>query len=574
VRVWLTALLLTVFLAHPVHGAVTDTIQASDFESSGISQAEAARFLNQATFGATLESIEQLRADGYRNWIRKQWGKRPSSHLAYLDALGLPENQVWQLWRMGAWFTLAVTAEDQLRQRVAWALSQIWVISDESGYLHGRTRAMAHYYDLLLQQSAGNYRQLMEDITLNPLMGVYLSMFQNQRANPDTGILPDENYAREIMQLFSIGLVELNPDGTPVLDINGQPVPTYGQDDIKALARVFTGWTRNGWDNGDGICAWWEFLYHGDDEGLLPMEPCEVTSPSVSASYNFHDTDAKVLFSSVNFPAGQDARQDLAMALDVLFNHPNVGPFIGKQLIQRLVTSNPSPAYVARVAAVFDDNGQGVRGDLAAVVEAILLDDEARNGHLAQPNQFGKLREPLLRQTHLWRALGGVPQRYDDYQDGNPEGVFGQAPLRAPSVFNFYRPDYSPDGPLQAAGLLAPEFQILGSATATSTANRFWYLTLYNQGQWLGKPADDLNWQTGVALDLAPLAPLAADVNTLLDRLDLVLLSGQMSAGMRSILAGYLNTLPYTEAGIPDGYSRVLEAVYLIITSPEYAVQR
>ncbi len=573
---WARAILL-IWFALPfalAQAVVTDTIQRSDFESSGITPAEAARFLAQATFGPTERDIAEVQADGFRTWIRKQWGKPASSHYQFVADLNLPADQTWQLYRMQAWMTHATTGADQLRQRVAWALSQIWVISDVNAEIDARTLATAAYYDLLAEHASGNYRELMEAVTLNQLMGHYLSMFQNQRPDPANGIRADENYAREIMQLFTIGLVELNPDGTPMLDAGGQPIPTYDQSDIMNLARVFTGWTRNGWDVAptDGVCSWWEFVYDGDKTGLLPMEPCEVTSPDVPSSYNFHDTDAKVLFNSVNFPAGQNARQDLAQALDVLFNHPNVGPFIGKQLIQRLVTSNPTPAYVQRVAAVFDDNGEGVRGDLAAVVEAILLDEEARNGHLTLPNTFGKLREPLIRQIHLWRAFGGQPVRYSEFSDNRPERTYAQAPLRSPSVFNFYRPDYSPRGPVNDAGLVAPEFQILTASYATSTANRFWDLIWR---QWQGQPATEINWQTGVALDLAPLFPLAADVNALLDHLDLLLMSGQMSSGMRTILANYLDGIPQSGTnGDPDGARRVTEAIYLIMTSPEYAVQR
>ncbi len=554
--------------------AVTDTIQISDFESSGITAAEAARFLNQASFGPTEEDIAQVQADGYRNWIRKQWALPQSSEYAFMQNLGLPQDQIYQNHRIQAWLTHATTGPDQLRQRVAWALSQIWVISDQHAEIDNRPLAAAQYYDMLASHASGNYRQLMEAVTTHPLMGHYLSMFQNRKPDPANGIRADENYAREIMQLFTIGLVELNPDGSVVTDGNGNPVPTYGQTDIENLARVFTGWTRNGWDvYTDGYCQYYEFIYDGDDTGLLPMEPCEAVNPNDADTYNFHDTDGKVLFTSVNFPAGQDARQDLAQALDVLFNHPNVGPFIGKQLIQHLVTSNPSPAYVQRVAAVFDDNGEGVRGDLAAVVEAILLDDEARNGPALLPNQFGKLREPLLRQIHLWRAFHAQPQRYAQFSDDEPERAFAQAPLRSPSVFNFYRPDFSPQGPVSTAGLLAPEFQILTASFATSTANRMWDLIM---GQWVGQDNNAVNWQTGVVLNLSTEFALAADLNALLDHLDLLLMSGQMSAAMRTTLYNYLVTYPYSDSDPywPDGARRTCEAIYLIMTSPEYAIQR
>ncbi len=567
-----TGLLCSVSLL--AQAAVTDTIQISDFESSGISPAEAARFLNQASFGPTEEAIAQVQADGYRNWIRKQWALPQSSEYTFMQGLGLPQDQLYQDHRIQAWLTYATTGPDQLRQRVAWALSQIWVISDLNAEIEARPLATAQYYDLLAQHAGGSYRDLMEAVTINPLMGHYLSMFQNRKPDLANGIRADENYAREIMQLFTIGLVELNPDGSVITDGNGNPVPTYGQVDIENLARIFTGWTRGNWDsNHDGYCQYWEFIYDGDNTGLLPMESCELVNPSDSNTYNYHDTDGKVLFTSVNFPAGQDARQDLAQALDVLFNHPNVGPFIGKQLIQRLVTSNPSPAYVQRVAAVFDDNGEGVRGDLAAVVEAILLDEEARNGPTLLPNAFGKLREPLLRQIHLWRAFHAQPVRYGQFSDDSSDQVYAQTPLRAPSVFNFYRPDYSPQGAISNAGMVGPEFQILTASLATSTANRLLDLIM---GQWVGQDLNEVNWETGVVLNLSTEFAMAADLNTLLDHLDLLLMSGQMSAAMRSTLYNYLATFPYNDSDPywPDGARRTCEAIYLIMTSPEYAIQR
>ena len=258
------------------------------------------------------------------------------------------------------------------------------------------------------------------------------------------------------MQLFTVGLAELNLDGTVRTDASGDPIPTYGQSDIVNLARVFTGWSYPGGTTTQ------DFIDYPSSDPAAPMDPYET----------FHDDEAKVIIGNTALPAGQTARQDLEDALDTLFNHPNVGPFIGKQLIQRLVTSNPSPAYVRRVAQVFNNNGSGVRGDLFAVAKAILLDEEARNGHTTDPENFGKLREPIIRLVHLWRVFEARDGR-NRYGYRFPEEEFGQAPLRSPSVFNFFRPTFSPVGALRNAGLLAPEFQITNETTIVTLANRF-----------------------------------------------------------------------------------------------------
>lgn len=541
----------------------TDVIHINEFESYGITDAEAARFLNQATFGASRESIAEVKSGGYHNWILKQYGLAETSHREYLETARLNGISIYQNIRSEAWADISTTGIDQLRQRMAFALSQIWVISDLNGLIDAQSMATASYYDMLAQAGTGNYRDLMQDATLNVLMGHYLSMFQNQKPDPANNIRADENYAREIMQLFTIGLVQLNPDGTPQTDGQGQHIPTYDQNDIMGLARVLTGWNMAGTDvGGNGFCETWEWTWPTDQYDM-PMEACE----------NYHDTDPKTILDNFDMPGGQTAQQDLDMALDHLFTHPNIGPFIGKQLIQRMVTSNPTTAYVQRVAEVFDDNGSGVRGDMASVFYAVLMDDEARNGHLYNPDQFGKLREPLIRQTHLWRAFSAIPEAFGFYRDWFPEEVFAQSPLRAPSVFNFYRPDYSQPGPIQNAGLVSPEFQILTASFATSTINRYWNLSYY---QWNNGNVDWINWQTGVILDLDYERSIANDVNALLDHLDIVLMSGSMSATMRSTLSSYLNTIPYTGENqwSPDGSLRAMEAIYFILVSPEYAIQR
>ena len=347
--------------------------------------AEAFRFLNQATFGATEADARELIDIGIDDWIDRQIAQPASLQLPYLNTLPAPERlPQLQPDRVDAWFRNVIDGPDQLRQRVAFALSQIMVVS-EVGALRQAPYGLAGYYDMLAENAFGNFRDLLEDVTLHPSMGVYLSMLGNQRADPDRNISPDENYAREMMQLFTIGLVELNLDGTIRTDARGREIPTYNQDIIEGFAHVFTGWNYAEGAN-------FNRARRTIPNQTMPMELYP----------DYHSTEAKQLLNGVQLPEGQSGLQDLEDALDNVFAHPNVGPFIATRLIERLVTSNPTPGYVARVASTFNDNGSGVRGDLEAVVRAILLDDVARSS--ATTSSSGKLKEPLLRLTQLWRA--------------------------------------------------------------------------------------------------------------------------------------------------------------------------
>ena len=358
--------------------------------------------------------------------------------------------------RVDIWFRNVVDGDDQLRQRVAFALSEILVVSQQ-GALIDAPYSLADFYDQLALNAFGNYRDLLEIITLHPAMGVYLSMLGNQKPNPALNIRPDENYARELMQLFSIGLVELNLDGTVRTDGLGQPIPTYDQAVIEGFAHVFTGWNYAGAPS-------FPQAFRNDNNQTVPMQ----LYPA------YHDEGAKQLLNGVTIPAGQTGDQDLRMALDNIFNHPNVGPFIAIRLIQRLVTSNPSPGYVSRVASVFNNNGFGERGDLGAVVKAILLDDEARPAMHMEID--GKIKEPLLRLTQLWRAYNaqsqsGVFPLFPAYI------IFGQGPLQASHVFNFFSPFYAPPGEIRNSGLVAPELQIATEYQNTFITNYFFLLT-------------------------------------------------------------------------------------------------
>ena len=533
---------------NPVSGPI-DYIEPS-YEATDES---AARLLAQATFGPTVADIARVKAMGITEWINNQMQQTGSSHLEYAFENGgsTSDAQV----RTDKWWLDAIDAEDQLRARVAFALSQIFVVSDVQQTLGNAQLGITDYYDMLRGHAFGNFRDLLEDVTLSPVMGVYLSMLQNAKADPITNTRADENFAREVMQLFSIGLHELNIDGSQKL-VDGKPVPTYTQEHVSEYARVFTGWSYANTDRWDAqpLSQYADFLN--------PMIPYP----------EYHDTGEKRLLGNVVVPAGQSAEDDLKIALDSLFDHPNVGPFIVKQLIQRLVTSNPTPEYVARVARRFNDNGNGERGDLGAVVRAILLDDESR---IYDPNNrnFGKLREPLLRMSHLWRAFdaqlaeGDIAYDTNAPQLKNVTSAFGQAPLSAASVFNFYHPDYSPLGVLRNEGLLSPESEIYTEnyiLSANTLINTYIH-KFYDAGP----NAGGVRFQTYI--NIRPQAELASDIDALLNELDLVLMSNQMPDDMRAILSEHLELLPDDDEGRAQ---RVLDAISLIMASPSYLVQK
>ena len=536
-----------------------------------ITDSDAARFLTQATFGPTLSEIAYLRQVGYAAWLGEQFAMPASYQTPYLDAAA-PDPGPFT--RMEAWFrhalggqdpfVPAIVHRDQLRQRVAFALSEIFVVSDRNDALYQQPYGMAGYYDVLVRNSFGNYRQLLEEVTLHPAMGLYLSMMGNMKPDPVRNVRPDENYAREVLQLFSIGLVRLNPDGTPMRDAMGRTIPTYDQFTVKGFAHVFTGWNF-------ADCPYYEGCWFNDytaPSWRVPM----VAYPAhhdTAGSKQLLDYPGVALPAGVLGPGGT-APGNLDAALDNIFRHPNVGPFIARQLIQRLVTSNPRPEYVARVAARFDDNGAGVRGDLRAVIQAILFDTEARlpslpgSGRVREPHpRFGKVREPLLRLTHLWRALdaGANNGRTTEWA---PEEYLGQAPLRAPSVFNFFSPSYQPVGEPTALGLFAPELQLATGFQLPITSDAYgdnvfrWYV---------GSPQGTVR---SIRVDLGRDAPLAANPAALLDRYDLLFMSGQMSSRMRQLLLAHLQGVPNTNGG----RDRVQEALYLIVNSPEYTVQK
>ena len=508
-----------------------------------VTKAEAFQFLNQASFGATESEALEVIAIRQESWIDGQMMKPASLQLPHM--LSLPPPQfMGQLHtdRVDIWFRNALWGDDQLRQRVAFALSEIMVVS-QLGALQGRPFAVADYYDMLAENAFGNYRDLIEKVTLHPAMGVYLSMLGNEKPNPALNIRPDENYARELMQLFSIGLVQLNIDGTVALDGNNQPIPTYDQEIIEGFAHVFTGWTWRGSPSfGSGRVP--------VSSQYFPMEHWP----------DFHDTGEKMLLNGTVLPPGQTGEQDLAGALDNIFNHANVGPFVAIRLIQRLTTSNPSPGYVRRVAEVFNNNGAGVRGDLGAVVKAILLDPEASPSMAMEID--GKLKEPLLRLTQLFKAYN-ASSTSGRYPLVGSYILFGQGPLQSPSVFNFFSPFFAPPGEIRNSNLVAPELEIATEYLSTQYTNYMFF-----QAFGLNHTNENLD-EDDIFINFQEEMDVAADINALINMVAGKLLGGEISDTLRTEIAGMLERIPETDTAI-----RAAEVIYFVTTSPEYAYQR
>jgi len=526
---------------------------------------EAARFLNQSSFGATDSEINKVRTYGYSAWLEDQFHMPGQAHETYLSWVSASEdpddNDVMNtVWRLSA------TGQDQLRRRVAFALSQIFVISLQDSNVASYRRGVASYLDMLGRNAFGNYRTLLEDVTRHPMMGLYLSHLRNQKEDPARNRVPDQNYAREVMQLFSIGLYELNPDGSLRL-VGGVPVETYDNDDIVGMSRVLTGFSWAGPDKSRS-----RFFGNGSQDPnreVLPMQ-----------SYpDFHSTSEKRFLTAV-IPASTtaDPDGDLRIALDEIASHPNVGPFIGRQLIQRLVTSNPSPEYVARVTQAFESGrftsglwsaGSGARGDLAATVAAILLDPEARTATRLGDPTFGKVREPVLRVAHWMRAFNArsASGRFLLGTTDNPATSLGQSPMRSPSVFNFYRPGYvPPNTPLAANSLVAPELQIVHETSVVGYAN--FMRSAVQNGLGSGSPRDI---QADYSVELA----LADNPDLLIDRIDLLLCAGTMSADTRLLIRNAVESVAIPAANQTTARrNRVNLAVLFALTSSDYLVQK
>lgn len=499
--------------------------------------ADAGRFLSQATFGATDALIASVQGQGFDAFLNQQFAVPASSHLAFVDASGVNPPTITQT--NDAWWTYAISAPDQLRQRVAFALSEILVVSNASKNLGNQPGALPAYYDVLVNGAFGNFRQLLENITLNPAMGSFLDMLKNDKANASGTRLPNENYAREIMQLFSIGLYHLSLDGSLTLSSVGSPIPTYDQNAILGTAAVLTGWT-----------------YAQTTNPPVFNPPADWRHPMVNVA-SHHSPDAKTILNGVLIPAGQTAAQDFSTTLDTIFNHPNVGPFVCRQLIQRLVTSNPSPGYLHRVTTVFNNNGQGVRGDLRAVVRAILMDYDAR-GSAKSGQGAGHEREPVVRLTNLLRAFNASsPSGKFSLRNANTN--LGEEAMHSPTVFNFFEPDYMAPGAIAEAGLKSPEFQITTETTVVTIAN-YLNTAIYS---YLGPSSDR------VTLDLTNEQTLAANPAQLADHLNALLMANNMSAEMRNILINAVTQIPATNPA-----ERAKTAVYLVINSPEFTIDK
>jgi uncharacterized protein (DUF1800 family) len=515
---------------------------------SPTTQAEARRFLEQASMGPTQALVDRVLALGYGGFIDEQFAQPPSTYLDFVNAAATTNDSERVNAFRSRFYLNALAGADQLRQRVAFALSQILVVSSRDIY-HGP--GMAVYAEILGRNAFGNFRQLLDEITLNPAMGNYVDMVNNDKPNPAVGRTANENYARELLQLFSIGVFKLNPNGTLQLDPTGgangsaTPIPTYEQRVVEGFARVFTGWTYDTAPPSPPPTSFNYTQYYLEPMVLIP---------------NRHDTNAKELLDGVVLPASQTGAQDLAAALNLVFNHPNVGPFIGRQLIQHLVTSNPSPGYVARVAQAFDGRppyGAGVRGDLRAVIKAVLLDVEARRDP-STLRDFGRLQEPALFVTRTLRSLEATGQGY-----GLQErvGSMAQTVFSPPTVFSFYSPDYQVPG----TPLLGPPFQIFTESTAIRRANIVNTLLFGT----ISLPSYAPAGATTVAVTLTPWINLAGTPAALVDDLSLRLMHGAMPADMR---ARIIQAVTAIAASNPT--YRAQTALYLTATSAQYNVQR
>ena len=525
---------------------------------TGATPAEQVRFVLQAQFGATPADLLSVRDLGFEPWLDQQF-KAPASEGGYdwMVSSGntdpfkgeffFPQAADFMIWKQ------LISSPDQMRMRMALALSEMFVVSTDALDAFWPGSFMGAYWDVLTKNAFGNFRNLLEDVTLNPAMGRYLNMLGSLKEDAATGRLPDENYAREIMQLFTIGLSQLNPDGTPKLDAQGRKLDSYTQSDVSNLARVFTGY---------------DYDYTGVTYTNTQFQPYPIPSPQNARNrmklFAAKHSNLSATFLGVTVPAKTPGLVALKTALDTLFNHPNVGPFFAKQMIQRLVTSNPSPAYVQRVATVFNNNGAGVRGDMKAFWKAVLLDPEART--LSNAPSAGKVREPMVRAVQWARTFGGtsVDGKWMLYQQDSGDYGLAHSPLRSPSVFNFFRPGYvPPKTAIAAAGLVAPEFQIHNESSTVAYLN---YLS-----DWVG----DKFGYGAIVPNYSDLLPLAADAAKLVLWVNLHLTANQLSdRSVKQIHQSVSNLAVNADSPDSTKLQRVYATVLLVMACPEYIVQK
>ena len=524
----------------PGSATSTDVISVAVAPSSGphiLGVNVAAHFLDQAAFGPDAATLDHVQTVGLEGYLQEQFAA-PISPYPDPATTGFGINQV-----QARFFTNAVHGQDQLRQRVAFALSQIIVVS---AIEENTPTQLVPYLQILQKDAFANFRTLMKDVTLSPTMGEYLDMRNNDKADPTRDTRANENYARELMQLFTIGLSQLNLDGTLQLDANGNAIPTYDQTTIQNFAKVYTGWT-----------------YPTKPGAVLRMHNPSYYVGSMVPFESNHDTTSKTLLNGFVLPAGQTAEQDLDAALDDIFNHPNVGPFIGKQLIEHLVGSNPSPAYIARVASVFNDNGSGVRGDLQAVIRAILLDPEARQGDngpfAGGPTDVpsAHLREPVFVVASILRGLGALVNDTNNLtaQASN----IGQTLFTPPTVFSYFAPGYHiPADLTPGMSLLGPEFQLDSPSNAVARFNMVNTMIYGSLGN-------------GAVIDLTPFSNLASNPQALVDSVSQTFMDGQMPPQVQTAVLGAVNAIPGTTAAANK--ARAQAAIYLTVSSSYYNVE-
>ena len=522
---------LSVNVTNPSPGAAaSNAVNAAVYVTT---VATAARLLDQATFGPSLATIRQVQSTGVDAWITQQFST-PDTPLANiptpLPALCLAANTPTNC-EESEWWQTVLTGPDQLRQRVAFALSEIFVISSDTD----NATTITYYHNTLAQDAFTNFYTIMHDVSVSPGMGAYLNMLDSAKA--PAGEIPNENYARELMQLFTIGLNMLNDDGSLQLDGSGNPIPTYTQNQVQEFAAAYTGWTFA--------------TASGGVPTKFPNTTANYLAPMVAVE-SAHDMTTKTLLNGTVLPAGQTAEEDLQGALTNIFDHPNVGPFVCQQLIQHLVTSTPSPAYVARISAVFANNGSGVRGDMQAVIRAILEDSEARAGDTDPTYDGGHLREPMLWMTNYLRAVGftNTDANGSYFSLSNYSNNLNERPYRSGSVFNFFPPSYVVPG----TTLNAPEFDL------ENTASAILRLSL----------ADSLvnNKITSFSIDLSATSPLgqlaASSPGQMVDMLGTIFMHGQMPSDMRSEILSAIDGLGTAQ--------QVRVATFLVITSSQYKV--
>jgi uncharacterized protein (DUF1800 family) len=510
---------------------------------------DAARLLLQASFGPrSVADVDEVASRSASSWLDAQIAAPWNTHAGYLASLRAQNIKIEEQHIFEAIWQNMMFADARLRARVALALSEIMVVSNIAP--DQDSDALAGWMDMLYANAFGNYRTLLRDATLQPAMGYYLNMLGNDKEDLVSGRMPSENYAREVLQLFSIGLVELNADGTAKRDASGKTIATYDQNVVQGFAKVFTGWSFGGSDT-------------TFSDGFNP--PKKNWTVEMQAWPSHHSAATKLLLQGTVLPAGQTPQRDLDDALDNISNHPNVGPFISKRLIQFLVTSNPSAGYVSRVVAVWNNNGAGARGDLKSVVKSILLDGEARDPATApvHSSTYGKLREPMVRFVHFANAMGAKSNagRNSIWWLDSPDDALGQTPLLAASVFNFFSPLYSRAGSIAKAGLASPEFQNATDTQVVGSTNFF--AKLVREG--------GIGFEENNRVDFDMTSWLADSANTsrLVDRINLVLFAGGISANTQTILEKAINAYPANERN-----NRLQAALNLAVIAPEFVIQR